>query len=186
MKNSFPKSSINCQYNILKVESINFNSKPCIVRDNDTLDADQQQQQTPSSSDEVNAADLLNKSDCDTSARFYLNDLNNQSNSNFISSEQDSMQAQQSTTSPDSKRFKCELLQQQQQQQNQQQQQTELSPQQQQQQTTDTATFGEEPPISTLSRLSEFNRSKKVFEQLEDKLKKQKDKLDEDSSKKSK
>lgn len=149
-----------------QVESINFNSKPIIINSNN---------------DELNPAadadttESTSKIDSIESTAFYLNDNNSSLAELCYNSKQfeSDSQTQQSTTSPDSKRFKCEFLQ---------------TYKQQQRDSKSTSDTGLEEDASNgqssaLNRLSEFNRSKKIFEQLEDKLKKQKERVEDDSKK---
>ena len=135
-----------------QVESINFNSKPCIVRESDTPPPQQQPVEDNLSSD--------------VAARFYLNDASpngagstTASTNNLDENQTVPGDLQQTTTvmttSPDSKRFKCEL-----------------SPTSSSDTNTivaaDSNTTNDDNAAeivsssSPLSRLSEFNRSKKV------------------------
>lgn len=139
-----------------QVESINFNSKPCIVRESDTPPPQQQAVEDNLSSD--------------VAARFYLNDASpngagstagstTASTNNLDENQTVPGDLQQTTTvmttSPDSKRFKCEL-----------------SPTSSSDTNTivaaDSNTTNDDNAAeivsssSPLSRLSEFNRSKKV------------------------
>lgn len=135
-----------------QVESINFNSKPCIVRESDTPPPQHQVVEDNLSSD--------------VAARFYLNDASpngagstTASTNNLDENQTVPGDLQQTTTvmttSPDSKRFKCEL-----------------SPTSSSDTNTivaaDSNTTNDDNAAeivsssSPLSRLSEFNRSKKV------------------------
>lgn len=140
----------------LKVESINFNSKPCIVRDNDQLDG----QKNQSESNLVDGGgggveeDKVSLITTDyEQPRFYLNEQRSDQVSssdllNGLSGEFETITTPTTTMttniiqqSPDSKRFK-------------------------QGEDTDISSGGQVADdvvdVSTLSRLSEFNRSKKV------------------------
>lgn len=166
-----------------QVESINFNSKPCIVRESDNLDAEQQNQlhgSLTSEEDKLTVVESVGVVNSNDQPRFYLNEQrSNHASSELLSTSvaevsgefdslssggQQQQQQQQQLfcalqQSPDSKRFKCEssLTSKQQQQQQAQDDGGEIGQQQQQQEAL------VDDDVSTLSRLSEFNRSKKVF-----------------------